>query len=44
MYIELKNINKTFGDFKASDNVSFGIEKGRLIGLLGPAAAARPLS
>ena len=34
MYIELKNINKTFGDFKASDNVSFGIEKGKLIGLL----------
>ena len=36
MYIELKNINKSFGDFKASDNVSFGIEKGKLIGLLGP--------
>lgn len=31
MYIELKNINKSFGDFKASDNVSFGIEKGKLI-------------
>ena len=39
MYIELKNINKTFGDFKASDNVSFGIEKGRLIGLLGPSGS-----
>lgn len=35
MYVELKNINKTFGDYKASDNVNFGIEKGRLIGLLG---------
>ena len=32
MYVELKNINKTFGDYKASDNVNFGIEKGRLIG------------
>lgn len=35
MYVELKNINKHFGNFKASDNVSFGIEKGKLIGLLG---------
>ena len=33
MYVELKNINKTYGDYKASDNVSFGIEKGKLIGL-----------
>ena len=32
MYVELKNINKNFGSFKASDNVSFGIEKGKLIG------------
>lgn len=30
MHIELKNINKTFGDFKASDDVSFGIEKGKI--------------
>ena len=35
MYVELKDINKTFGDYKASDHVSFGIEKGKLIGLLG---------
>lgn len=27
MYVELKNINKTYGDYKASDNVSFGIER-----------------
>ena len=27
MYVELKDINKTFGDYKASDHVSFGIEK-----------------
>ena len=44
MYIELKNINKSFGDFKASDNVSFGIEKGKLTGLLGPRAAVKQLS
>lgn len=41
MYIELKNINKSFGDFKASDNVSFGIEKGKLIGLLGPSGSGK---
>lgn len=41
MYVELKNINKKFGDFKASDNVSFGIEKGKLIGLLGPSGSGK---
>ena len=41
MYVELKNINKSFGSFKASYNVSFGIEKGRLIGLLGPSGSGK---
>lgn len=41
MYVELKNINKSFGDFKASDDVSFGIEKGKLIGLLGPSGSGK---
>ena len=41
MYVELKNINKTFGNFRASDNVSFGIEKGKLIGLLGPSGSGK---
>lgn len=41
MYIELKNINKSFGSFKASDNVSFSIEKGKLIGLLGPSGSGK---
>lgn len=41
MYVELKNINKKFGNFKASDNVSFGIEKGKLIGLLGPSGSGK---
>ena len=41
MYVELKNINKSFGDFKASDNISFGIEKGKLIGLLGPSGSGK---
>ncbi len=41
MHVEMKNINKTFGDFKASDNISFGIEKGKLIGLLGPSGSGK---
>lgn len=41
MYVELRNINKKFGDYKASDNVSFGIEKGKLIGLLGPSGSGK---
>ncbi|ADL50299.1 sulfate/molybdate ABC transporter ATP-binding protein [Clostridium cellulovorans] len=41
MYVELKNIKKTFKDFKASDDVSFGIEKGKLIGLLGPSGSGK---
>lgn len=41
MYVELKNINKTFGSYKASDEVSFGIEKGKLIGLLGPSGSGK---
>jgi len=41
MYVELKNIDKTYGNFKASDNVNFGIEKGKLIGLLGPSGSGK---
>lgn len=41
MYVELKNINKSFGNFKASNDVSFGIEKGKLIGLLGPSGSGK---
>ena len=37
----MKDINKTFGDYKASDHVSFGIEKGKLIGLLGPSGSGK---
>ena len=41
MYVELKNINKTFHNYKASDDVSFGIEQGKLIGLLGPSGSGK---
>ncbi|AWK49702.1 molybdenum ABC transporter ATP-binding protein [Clostridium beijerinckii] len=41
MYIELKNVSKKFADFKASDNVNFKIEQGKLIGLLGPSGSGK---
>ncbi len=41
MYIELKDINKTFGNYKASDYVEFGIEKGKLVALLGPSGSGK---
>ena len=41
MYVELKNINKVFGDYKASNNVNFGIEKGKLVALLGPSGSGK---
>lgn len=41
MYVELKNINKSFGKFKASNNINFEIEQGKLIGLLGPSGSGK---
>ena len=41
MYVELKNINKSFGDFQASKDINFGIEKGRLVALLGPSGSGK---
>lgn len=41
MYVEMKNIYKRYGDFLASDNVSFRIEKGKLVALLGPSGSGK---
>ena len=41
MYIELEHISKYFGTFKAYDDVNFGIEKGKLVGLLGPSGSGK---
>ncbi len=35
MYVEMRDICKNYGNFRASDHVSFGIEKGKLVALLG---------
>lgn len=41
MYVEMKNIYKQYGNFLASDNVSFGVEKGKLVALLGPSGSGK---
>ncbi len=40
-YVELRHINKTFKNYKASDDIHFGIEKGKLVGLLGPSGSGK---
>lgn len=39
--VELRNINKHYGSFRASDHVNFGVNRGRLIGLLGPSGSGK---
>lgn len=41
MYVEMKQINKTFDGFQASRDVNFGIEKGHLAALLGPSGSGK---
>lgn len=41
MHVEVRNLNKHFGGFHAVKDVSFDIEKGHLIGLLGPSGGGK---
>ena len=41
MYVEMKNIYKTFDGFHASEDVNFGIKKGTLAALLGPSGSGK---
>jgi sulfate transport system ATP-binding protein len=41
MHIIVENLHKSFGSFQASKNISFEIEKGKLIGLLGPSGGGK---
>ena len=40
-YVELSHVNKNFGNYKASDDVSFRVAKGSLVGLLGPSGSGK---
>ena len=40
-YVQMKGVNKSFGNFQASKNINFGIEKGKLVGLLGPSGSGK---
>ena len=39
--IEAENLTKMFGDFTATDEVSFGVRRGEIYGLLGPNGAGK---
>jgi ABC-2 type transport system ATP-binding protein len=39
--IEVKNLTKRFGNFIATDDISFDIKKGQIFGLLGPNGAGK---
>ncbi|MCI8646558.1 MAG: sulfate ABC transporter ATP-binding protein [Firmicutes bacterium] len=41
MYVEMQHIHKTFDGFRASNDVSFGVEKGHLAALLGPSGSGK---
>ncbi len=39
--IDIKNLSKVYGDFKAVDGISFTVKKGEIFGLLGPNGAGK---
>jgi ABC-2 type transport system ATP-binding protein len=39
--IEVNNLSKSFGDFKAVEEISFDVEKGEVFGFLGPNGAGK---
>ena len=40
-YVELRHINKHYGDFHASKDINISIPKGKLVALLGPSGSGK---
>jgi branched-chain amino acid transport system ATP-binding protein len=41
MFLEAREVTKTFGSFKAVDNASIAVEQGEILGLIGPNGAGK---
>lgn len=41
MSIEIKNVSKNFGDFKALENINLNVSSGELVALLGPSGSGK---
>ena len=41
MYVELKNVVKTYDTYRAADNINLAIEEGKLVALLGPSGSGK---
>ncbi len=39
--VDVRNLSKQYGNFKAVDNISFAVKKGEIFGLLGPNGAGK---
>ena len=39
--IQVNNLTKRYGNFKAVDNISFNLRKGEILGFLGPNGAGK---
>ena len=40
-FVTLKHINKNYGDYQASVDINFNIQKGQLVALLGPSGSGK---
>lgn len=41
MYVEMKHINKNYGDYEAAKDIQFGVEQGKMVALLGPSGSGK---
>lgn len=41
MYLQVKNLSKTYRDSKALDDINFNLEKGKFLSLLGPSGSGK---